>query len=232
MKTPPRLEQPSSFGESRAKVRRSLRELAISNQFLQGTRSILQNLTPLLLQSPEKEHWILDVGTGAGDIPRALVKWARAHNIRCRVVAFDRHPQVVAQGARLSQDFPEITHMQGDVFTLPFLHRSFDFVISSMLIHYFPLPDAARMMAGLVVLARNAVVIADVERHWVPYQVIEKLSRLFRDRVIRRGFNDSVLRGFTPDEMHELASGAGLERCHVRRYFPYRLAVTGHIRSG
>jgi hypothetical protein len=35
----------------------------------------------------------------------------------------------------------------------------------------------------------------------------------------------SVLRGFTVDELKELAERAGLKRCKIRRFFPYRISL-------
>jgi hypothetical protein len=39
----------------------------------------------------------------------------------------------------------------------------------------------------------------------------------------------SVLRGFTTDEIHKLASQAGLKNRKVNRVFPYRLSLVADV---
>ncbi|MFQ5804444.1 MAG: class I SAM-dependent methyltransferase [Candidatus Methylomirabilales bacterium] len=128
-----------------------------------------------------------------------------------------------------SAAFPEIRHVQADIFALPFRPRSFDYVMASMLLHYFPLGDAARLLNELASLARRAVLVADVERHWFPCLAIEGLSRLSHDRLVRRAFRRTVLRGFTLEEMRILARSAGYVRFEVHRHFPFRLLLVGEV---
>jgi ubiquinone/menaquinone biosynthesis C-methylase UbiE len=47
---------------------------------------------------------VLDVGTGAGDIPRALVRWARREKRRIRVFALDRDADTLKIAAQIVRD--------------------------------------------------------------------------------------------------------------------------------
>jgi ubiquinone/menaquinone biosynthesis C-methylase UbiE len=201
----------------------------VANRFCRGTPSILVNLAALASQLPAGELRVLDVGSGGGDIAQGLVRWGQAVGRPLRVAALDRHGAAVARAAARSQGLTEIEHVRGDAFALPFAPGSFDFVISSMMLHYFTLDEAARLVEKFSRIAKRAVLIADVERHWFPCAAISVLAPLTGNRLIRPHFRDTVLHGFTPDELSRLARDAGFARWQVCRYFPFRLVLIGEL---
>src|SRR6266446_1287583 len=127
---------------------------------------------------------------------------------------------------RLARAASRKSSTRADTCDLPFGPNSFDFVLSSML-HYFSLDDAVRLLAGFARIAKRAVVIADVERHWFPYLAIGVLARLTGERLVRRHFGNTVLEGFTRSELVGLTEDAGFVRWRIQRYFPYRLVLVG-----
>jgi len=227
--TPSRREAPPGFGATPALARRSLDELAAANRFCRGTRSVVMSVAPLIARVPAGEIRVLDVGSGAGDIARGLVQWGREAGRPLQVVAIDRNSEAVARAAARSGGFAEIRHVRGDACDLPFGPDSFDFVLSSMMLHYFSLDDAAQLLAGFARIAKRAVVIADVERHWFPYLAIAVLARLTGERLVRRHFGNTVLEGFTCRELAGLTQDAGFVRWRIQRYFPYRLVLVGEL---
>jgi ubiquinone/menaquinone biosynthesis C-methylase UbiE len=170
---------------------------------------------------------VLDVGSGGGDIARGLAQWGRETGHPLQVVAIDRNAEAVERAAAHSHGFAEIQHVLGDACDLPFGPDSFDFVLSCMMLHYFSLDDAAQLLAGFARIAKRAVVIADVERHWFPYRAIGVLARLTGGRLVRPQFRNTVLEGFTRSELAGLTEAAGFARWRIRRCFPYRLVLVG-----
>jgi len=99
--------------------------------------------------------------------------------------------------------------------------------MSSMLLHYFGLGEAAGLLAGWRKLATRAVVVADVRRHWLPCVAIDLLSRVSRHPLFREGHGRTIRRGFTPRELGHLGRQAGFARMRVRRHVPFRLSLVG-----
>lgn len=226
----PRLEpdeRPHRFGGPGGQTIRSLETLRVANRYLGGATSILGPLRALLRSRPAGVVRVLDVGCGGADVPRALADWARRRGVRMRITAVDQDPVVVARAAAACRAWPEIRIVQADATRLPFVDGSFDYVASSMLLHYFGLTEAAAVLAGWRRLAVRAVVVADVRRHWFPCAAIDLLGRVSRQGLFREGHRDTVRRGFTPGELGHLGRQAGFARIRVRRHVPFRLSLVG-----
>ena len=226
----PRLEpgdRPHHFGGPDHDIVRSLDNLRVANRYFGGTRSVLRPLCGLLRSSPAGVVRVLDVGCGGADIPLALAHWARRHAVDLHVTAVDQAETVVARAAAACRVWPEIRIVRADAAHLPFADRAFDFVTSSMLLHYFTLADAADLLHRWQRLATRAVVVADVQRHWFPCASIRLLGWLSRSQFFRQGHGDTVRRGFTPEELGRVAKQAGFVRMRVRRHVPFRLSLIG-----
>lgn len=231
---PPRLEPtqtPHRFGGSREDVVRVLRDLAIANRYFGGMRSVLHPLQRLLAAHRGGALRILDVGCGRADTLRALVRWARRRGLSVRGVGVDLDPDV-ANDAAAGRSFPEIRIVRGDALRLPFRPGSFDYVVSSMLLHYFSTEQAPGLLRAWGALAARALVINEVERHWFPCLAISVLGRVSRSSLFREGSRRTVLRGFTPEELAGFAARAGFGSVRINRYFPFRLTLiarTGQV---
>jgi SAM-dependent methyltransferase len=185
-----------------------LRDIARINRWFGGHR-VLVNILRSLLQ-PQERFTILDVGAASGDMGRVI----RNHFPGAIVVSLDYRPSHLrlGQGARVA----------ADAFQLPFLPRSFDFILCSLFLHHFSDGQAAELIAALRRIARRALIVLDLERHPVPYYFLPATRRLLRwspmtvhDGVI------SVAAAFRPDEIRALAQAAGGAAAQVRRHLPW-----------
>jgi SAM-dependent methyltransferase len=223
-------ERPHSFGGPDDETLRSLDSLRIVNRYFGGARSILRPVSRLLRPRPRGPVRLLDVGCGAADVARAVAAWARRHAVSLRITAVDQDPVVAAHAAAACHPWPEIRVLRADATRLPFAERSFDVVVSSMLLHYFGLAEAARLLADWRRLAIRGVVVADVHRHWFPCAAVDLLGRISRHPLFREGHGRTIRRGFTPEELREAGKQAGFTRILVRRHVPFRLSLLGFSR--
>ena len=108
---------------------------------------------------------MLDVGTGAGDIPRALVRWARGEGRRIRVFALDRDAATLQIAAQVVRAYPEISFLRGDALALPIRPASVDLTISAMTLHHLePDAGAAATSRRWTRAARLGMIVNDLVR--------------------------------------------------------------------
>ena len=207
-------------------VARSLGDLRRINRFLGGRRVLLRALSVGLQGTGLKQLSVLDVGTGSADIPMALAAKCRRRGVETFIVGVD----ISERNLRISRAqlgvTSEIQLVQADSLRLPFAARSFDFVTASLFLHHFRDEDVVRLLADFGRIARRAVLVNDLVRNLVPYYFTRIAGPILAASFLTQ--NDgpvSILRGFTTDEMQELAQRAGLRVREIKRMFPYRLSL-------
>ncbi len=123
---------------SPAELSRNLADIARLNR-IGATQTIQRHVAPFLARLAAGETLrILDVGTGAADIPLALARWARRHGHRVRIVALDVHPAILRHAARAADGTPEVHVVAGDALEPPIRPGSVDVALCSLVLHHLP----------------------------------------------------------------------------------------------
>jgi SAM-dependent methyltransferase len=163
--------------------------------------------------------------TGFGDIPRFMVDWCRAHDVKMRITAIDFQPATLELAVDRSRSYPEITFAISDV--LRFVPASpVDFVFCSLALHHFADDAAVRLLEQARSIAQRAVLVADLERTDFGIAGIYLLTSCFyREPMTRFDARLSIRRAFSFSEMHRLASAAGWQRFGHRRFPVCRQAI-------
>ena len=214
-------------GVDGAELARSLADLEVVNRWLGGTRVVLDSLGPLLRRAGGGELRVLDVATGAADIPLALARWARGEGIRLRVVATDAHPGTVAIARERAAGDPAVTVEEADALALPYPDGAFDFAMCHTALHHFDPPDAVRLLSELRRVATRGVVVTDLLRSWSGLAAVRLLAATVwrRHPVTRHDGPVSVRGAYTLDELRELARQAGLGTVRTRSWFLFDRAA-------
>jgi ubiquinone/menaquinone biosynthesis C-methylase UbiE len=95
---------------------------------------------------PKGDERALDSGSGAGALAFALAPHVR------EVVAVDLVPELLEQGRKRGERFPNVTFVEGDATELPFDPYSFDLAGSLRTLHHIARPELA--VAELVRVTR------------------------------------------------------------------------------
>ena len=151
---------------------------------------------------------VLDVGTGAADIPALLLTDARRRDVSLEVTATDARPEVLAAARVLD---PTLASMPGLVLAvadgraLPWQDGSFDVAHCSMVIHHLEPGDAVVLLGELRRVARRGIVVNDLDRSWLSWLGAWLLARtIARSTYTRHDAPMSVRRAYTRAEMADL----------------------------
>src|SRR6266567_4862709 len=107
-------------GTDRAFLREELQTLESFNQRLGGHRLVLDYVKQFVGSAETASLSILDLGTGAADIPRAIVAWARQRQLSIIITAVDGNPKILQIAQELCRGWPEIRFGQYDLRVLPY----------------------------------------------------------------------------------------------------------------
>lgn len=201
-------------------VARSLADLRRINRWLGGSRVLAKILTGEVRRSGVSRFSLLDVGAASGDLALMV---ARRFPL-CRVVVCD------LKRAHLgSRAWPAVA---ADARALPFPDCSFDFVSVSLLLHHFADKEAVQVLQRLGRIARRAVLINDLERHWLPLWFAQTAGpALGWGLVTRHDAAASIRQAFLVEELGALALAAGFSDFQVRRHRPwFRLSLVARPR--
>ena len=206
-----------------AVVRSSLGHIARSNRWLGGRAAMRSGLAMALGSADSAESLtLLDVGTGAGDLPLDAVRWGRRRGFRIRPLGLDRS-FTAAMLARESG----IHTVVGCAGTLPVRSRSVDIVLVSQVVHHLRQDAAIQLLKESHRIARRALIVTDLERARLALAGFWVVSRVLQfDAATRADGITSVRRGYTLGEFRELFRLAGIAATTFRRP-GYRLVAVG-----
>ena len=202
---------------SDSEVAQSLADLRRINRFLGGGCLLRKLLGEQVRRTGLRAFSLLDVATGSGDLPAAVRRWYP----QARVTALELH----LRHLRLAQA-PRVGLVCGDAFRAPFAMRSFDFVAVSLFLHHLPDPEVPHLLRDIARLARHALLINDLDRHWVPFYFLRWTAPLFaRSRITRFDGPASVQRAFGQGELEQAAAAAGFRHFRARWHVPFRRSL-------
>jgi ubiquinone/menaquinone biosynthesis C-methylase UbiE len=204
-------------------IARSLDDLWRINRWLGGVHSTLQLLGNYFARTHKHSARILDVGAGDSRLAMRLQEELRRRKIGAQFVALDRRLSHLRNGHPVSPKVPAIV---ADVYDLPFAENSFDVVICNLFFHHFSGADAVTLLRRLAEVARDAVIINDLERSLLPYLFIRVAYPFARSRITRNDGPASVRQAYTREELRELAEGSGFHDMEIERLIPFRLGMT------
>jgi ubiquinone/menaquinone biosynthesis C-methylase UbiE len=190
---------------------RSLTDIARLNR-IGARRTIQRHVAPFFARRrPGQPLRILDVGTGAADIPLAVARWARRHGHRVQIVALDVHPTILDYAARAVAGTPEVHIVAGNALEAPIRPGSVDVALCSLVLHHLPEEAVAALFRRLAELVRLGFVVSDFRREWLAWVAVWLVTRaLSSNRMTRHDGPLSVRRAYTPTELAHLATRAGL----------------------
>jgi ubiquinone/menaquinone biosynthesis C-methylase UbiE len=160
------------------------------------------------------EASILDVGTGAADIPLALLDPGRRRGQRRHVTAVDSRAEVIAAARALDERLltePDLVLEVADGRSLPYEDGAFDVAHTSLVLHHLEPADAVACLEELARVARVGVVVNDLVRSRLTLTGAWLASRIFTmNRYSRHDAPLSARRAYSRPELRDLLAAARL----------------------
>ena len=179
----------------------SLSDLRHINEWFGGTRTTTNLLRTVAAEAGVKELSLLEIGSGAGDVPLSAKRSLSRHGITLDVTLLDRRlTHLPANGADL---------VCGDALQLPFAASTFDVVSSK---------EALRV-------SRKAVLINDLIRSRLHLFLVYLGIPLFRSRLTWHDAPASVRAAYSIPEMRSLLTDLPSRRLTISRHFLFRMGV-------
>ena len=213
---PEMIDQP---GVAPRLVREELEILESANRRFGGHRLALRYVRRLIHSINSARLSILDLATGAADVPRAIAAWCRQRQLPVNIIAVDGNSEVLHIASESCRDWPEIRLEQYDLRALPYPPASYDLVLCSLALHHFDWNDAVAVLRRIQELARIGYVVTDLRRNWAAIWTAELLAHtLIRSEIARHDGPQSCRAAFTVGELHTLARQAGLRNFQIKRH--------------
>ena len=175
--------------------------------------------------NPGRCYRVLDLCTGAGDIPRLMVDWARPREILLRIDAVEANASTLEIARRQSAGHPEIRYVHSDAlkFESP---DTYDLVCCSLALHHFSEEDAVRLLRRCREHSHRCVLVSDLERSLATTVGVWALTTFrYREAMTRSDARLSAARAFSFREFRALAEAAGWPDYGQARFFFCRQAL-------
>ena len=206
----------------------SLHDIARINRVFGGSAAAVRSVDQFLGEVRGERASLLDVGTGLGDIPRAVARHATRRGIALDLFGLDSHPAA----ARAALDAGQVRAIVGDGGRLPLASRSVDFALCAKVLHHLPGAAGDALLRELDRVARIAVIVVDLRRSAIAVAGFWLASFPMRlEAVTRHDGMVSVMRGFTDDELRLRCAGVGV-RAAVRRHPGWTLSAAWQPEEG
>jgi len=198
----------------------NLADIAFANRWLGGVAPIRREVRRAAART------VLDVGSGSGDVPHALVRAGRRRGVDVRVTCLDRSEQMIAIAKRNTGNDERLTFVRGEGERLPFADGAFDVVTCSLALHHFEPSEAHALLREMRRVARVTPIVGDLTRSVFAYLMTWLYARVTtRNRLTLHDAPLSVRRAYEPREALALAREAGWRAPRVRREAFFRMTL-------
>ena len=214
-------------GLSRELHFRALAGLSRLNGWSGSVRIIWRAIRSLQRDGNPASLRILDLATGAGDIPIGLWRRARRSGMTVEIDACDISPVALEYARRKSGEHGAgIRFFECDALKLDCV-MEYDVVISSLFLHHLTQDQATKLLRVMSAATRRMLLVNDLVRSSAGYALARAATRvLTRSHVVHVDGPRSVESAFTSREALRLAKRAGLIGAGVVQKWPCRFLLT------
>ena len=201
-------------------TRRALEDLSRVNRWLWGYRPVLRTVLPRV-KSTGGRPWVLDLGTGSGDVAARLQRRTRSEDEGMVVVGVDRKLRHLVLGRRRH---PDQLRVVACAKALPFADQALDWSFSTLFFHHFDAAANRDILAEMRRVSRRGAMIVDLRRSRILSVLIRPLLALLGcGPHAREDGRISVAASWSLGDVAHVVGDHPIRR--LRRRFPFRFSL-------
>ena len=216
MKRVPCIELLDTDSGTRSEIEASLKDLRNINRWFGGIATTESMVRDVARASGQRRISWLEVASGFGDLPKAVLERIRSSGLELDITLSDR------SASHLNHSFPAVA---ADVLSLPFPENSFDVVSSTLFMHHLGPEQVVECVREGLRVCRKAVLINDVVRHPLHLMLVYSGLPLFRSRLTHHDAPASVRQAYTIEEMHALLKQIPGIKVEIKKHYLFRMGV-------
>lgn len=202
-------------------IDQTLKELDVINRKLGGNKISLDCFRELMKTNEIKT--VADLGCGGGDILMAFAKISSKKRQKVDFIGFDANPHIVAYARKHASNWPNIHFEAQNIFDSDFQKQQFDVIHCCLFLHHFTESQLVSLFSKFKKQAKVAIVVNDLQRHWLAYNSIKFITRFFsKSYMVRNDAAVSVARGFRRAELISIMEKSGIKNYELKWKWAFR----------
>lgn len=220
-----RMDDPELDRDEHLQALRGLRRI---NAWTGNASLVWKCVSSAARDSSSRPLRVLDIATGAADIPIALLKMSASHGVKLEIDACDFSDQALAIATEnCAAARADVRLFRHDILRDELPER-YDVVMCSQFLHHLPNEDVAVVLRKMKSAATRRVVVVDLERSLANWCQVWFATRvLCRSKVVHFDGPQSVRAAFTVAEFKSIAQQVGFASFEIRRKWPCRFVLVG-----
>ncbi|MDT0621593.1 methyltransferase domain-containing protein [Croceitalea vernalis] len=160
------------------KYERAYLDINRCNKLLGGYGITITEVQKLLRSHPKKSYTILDMGCGDGEMLRRISKVIDNEDFSLKLIGVDLRDDVLDIARSKSTEYNNISFIKQDILDI---EDDFDcdIILCTLTMHHFTNDQIKVFLNKFVSLAKVGVVINDLERSKISYQLFKLFSFFF-----------------------------------------------------
>jgi len=217
---PERMDDPSLPPEEH---RRALRGLTRLNHISGVAKAMYRHLHQYALSNCPRSLKILDVASGAGDVPIYWAKCAKRDAVALDITALDISPTAIEDQQRRAKIADvQLESIQCDCLNVD-LPTGYDVVTSSLFMHHLDDGQVVHVLKSMQKATNDKLLICDLERSLFNLALVTIGSHLVtRSKIVHNDGPQSVRAAYTTSEFTALTERALGKKMTLETAFPCR----------
>lgn len=217
-------EMMDDFAMTGEELQEALDKIAQINHFLGGNKITVNGVKKLIFNQPSDQMiTIVDVGCGNGDMLRALADFGLKNNFKFDLIGIDANQFTVDYAQDLSEKYSNISFKCLNVFDESFYQMKCDILLCTLTLHHFKDKEILHLLDSFYQNARLGIVINDLQRSKLSYQLFKVLCWVFRlGKMNRDDGLVSILRGFKRKDLEDFSRKLNFKKYSIRWKWAFR----------